>query len=249
MKPDVETFYLVDTPKGDRRYIIRKMTPDAYYRYKKDGGKGTRIFKVFVTLPEYSKRTHDAELEAEAEDVRIDYRVNVSVDGIKRTPSNVCIKGTAPPRANVATDDQCDKTKVAKGALCSLCNYTPSSGVKGTCHLCSEIIKDAPPKMVRTTPTEQCHLCSMALKADGKDTCQLCAEVISMASKMLKEVGMHPVKLEEDVGPTAHKSAAAITKKEKKAGYTQCLCCTNDATTNEELCHGCSMKEEGDWFR
>lgn len=40
---DSETFYLVEVPDGDRRYIWRDMPPERYENLKKQE-KGTRIF-------------------------------------------------------------------------------------------------------------------------------------------------------------------------------------------------------------
>lgn len=62
---DVETFYLIEVPGGDRRYIDRKMTPEKYKRLKAEK-KGTRIFKVYVKIPAVEKN-HDEAISAEAQ--------------------------------------------------------------------------------------------------------------------------------------------------------------------------------------
>lgn len=64
---DTETFYLVEVPGGDRRYIQRSMTPAKYKAFKLQK-EGTRIFKVQVTLPLPNGSTHDHLISTVAED-------------------------------------------------------------------------------------------------------------------------------------------------------------------------------------
>jgi hypothetical protein len=55
---DIETFFLIDVPGGDRRYIDRKMTPERYASLKA-ATPGTRIFKVEVLLPTRAEKEFD----------------------------------------------------------------------------------------------------------------------------------------------------------------------------------------------
>jgi hypothetical protein len=64
---DTETFYLVEVPGGDRRYIQRSMTPEDYKKFKAQK-EGTRIFKVQVTIPLPNGVTHDHHISAVAEE-------------------------------------------------------------------------------------------------------------------------------------------------------------------------------------
>ena len=65
---DIETFYLIEIPGGDRRYIGRGMTPERY-KSLKEQKEGTRIFKVRVTIPLLNGYTHDHLVSAVAEEV------------------------------------------------------------------------------------------------------------------------------------------------------------------------------------
>lgn len=60
MNYDVEKFYLIDVPGGDRRYIERKMTAERYAFLKKDK-PGTRIYCVTVRIP-LGGRTSDEDI-------------------------------------------------------------------------------------------------------------------------------------------------------------------------------------------
>ena len=62
---NTETFYLIEVPGGDRRYINRSMTPERYEHFKKQT-PGTRIFKVVVKIPMPKGKTFDKEVKAEA---------------------------------------------------------------------------------------------------------------------------------------------------------------------------------------
>jgi hypothetical protein len=55
---EIETFYLVEVPGGDRRYIWRDMPPERYEDLKKQK-EGTRIFKVQVPIPERAGQNSD----------------------------------------------------------------------------------------------------------------------------------------------------------------------------------------------
>lgn len=56
---ETETFYLIDVPGGDRRYIERNLSRERYKRLKEQK-EGTRIFKVVVPIP--SSLNHDARI-------------------------------------------------------------------------------------------------------------------------------------------------------------------------------------------
>lgn len=58
-----ETFYLIDVPGGDRRYIARDISPERYEQLKRDY-PGMRVFKVVVDLP--LGKNHDTEVKASA---------------------------------------------------------------------------------------------------------------------------------------------------------------------------------------
>lgn len=58
---EIETFYLIEVPGGDRRYIVRSLTPERYEHFKKQK-KGTRIFKVGVPIPEATGRNWDVKI-------------------------------------------------------------------------------------------------------------------------------------------------------------------------------------------
>lgn len=60
-----ETFWLVEVPGGDRRYIQRSMTPERYAKFKADK-EGTRIFKITVDIPS-AGTTHDHDIHVESE--------------------------------------------------------------------------------------------------------------------------------------------------------------------------------------
>lgn len=61
---DVETFYLIEVPGGDRRYIERNLTPERYRMFKAQK-EGTRIFKIRVKIPDAGKNC-DKEIKTSA---------------------------------------------------------------------------------------------------------------------------------------------------------------------------------------
>lgn len=61
-----ETFFVVETPDGDRRYIVHKVSSD-YYAWLKTHHPGSIVYKIVVHLPVPDGQTHDFEVVGAAE--------------------------------------------------------------------------------------------------------------------------------------------------------------------------------------